>query len=335
MSNNTIDSISEFLLHAGTRYQVFDMGRGLSFVDTQQFLELENGGVPCPAPRQSKAWFAIAFTQASTSTDQAKTNDYIWFISLPIDEQSRIISATRNHFLQLIVEALRANKYLEKGLPNNPYVFNPTETQRGQLAMLIACNNASTFETRCKQALTYIHAPSVMDWKILVTQDTYFCACRINSDPTLVRVLITNWSLLALQVRHTLLKALQVLELNEELQQYLFSELKTCGCANTSELIILALSSEKPNLSLQAFICEMLASKNSLNINILSILAGRYYPQFTPGILRLFFNACLALDEAKGKDGLLFADFYRDIVAIPSLKTQAIEILNAYRKGVK
>ena len=42
MSANGINSISEFLLHAGTEYKVFDLGRRLEPTDSQTFLEIEN-----------------------------------------------------------------------------------------------------------------------------------------------------------------------------------------------------------------------------------------------------------------------------------------------------
>ena len=42
MSANSINSISEFLLHAGTEYHVFDLGRRLEPTDSQTFLEIEN-----------------------------------------------------------------------------------------------------------------------------------------------------------------------------------------------------------------------------------------------------------------------------------------------------
>ncbi|HBI76406.1 MAG TPA: DUF3549 domain-containing protein, partial [Alteromonas macleodii] len=49
------------LLHAGTEYQVFDLGRRLEPTDSQTFLEIENGSAYAPYPRQQHAWFGIVF----------------------------------------------------------------------------------------------------------------------------------------------------------------------------------------------------------------------------------------------------------------------------------
>lgn len=61
MNANSINSISEFLLHAGTEYIVFDMGRRLTALDNQAFLDIENGSTVAPFPRQQHAWFGIVF----------------------------------------------------------------------------------------------------------------------------------------------------------------------------------------------------------------------------------------------------------------------------------
>ena len=59
-----INTISEFLLQAGTDYRVFDMARGIRPIASQLFLEIESASVPAPYPRQQHAWFGILFFNA-------------------------------------------------------------------------------------------------------------------------------------------------------------------------------------------------------------------------------------------------------------------------------
>ena len=56
-----IASISEFLLQAGTEYRVFDFGRGIRPLAEQQFLDIENGELPAPFPRQQHMWLGIVY----------------------------------------------------------------------------------------------------------------------------------------------------------------------------------------------------------------------------------------------------------------------------------
>jgi hypothetical protein len=126
MNANSINSISEFLLHAGTEYIVFDMGRRLTALDNQAFLDIENGSTVAPFPRQQHAWFGIVFWNKNSSNQH-----YIWFIKLPLDEQGLVVAASRNHFLQIIVDALGQSisddSEAANTLPDNPYSFVPAQ----------------------------------------------------------------------------------------------------------------------------------------------------------------------------------------------------------------
>ena len=72
MSANSINSISEFLLHAGTEYQVFDLGRRLEPTDSQTFLEIENGSAYAPYPRQQLEYWVYFPTLTTSRTRRAR-----------------------------------------------------------------------------------------------------------------------------------------------------------------------------------------------------------------------------------------------------------------------
>lgn len=331
MTHDTIDSLSEFLLHAGTEYRVFDLGRGLSFVDNQTFLEIENGLVACPRPRQSKAWFALSFAKATTPD-----NHYLWFVALPIDEQSRVISASRNHFLAHITDALQADPTLNDGLPDNPYIFTPSEIQRGQLVSELNQHFFGNTKQRSENVIAYIQAPGMIDWQKLVTQDIYCSAKVINENDNLTSNLIHNWSLLAEQFKSVLLSALDVIELNSTLQAFMlsqFQDLFHTQQSNSSLSYLQAMSSVDKHIDVQAILASLLASPNELSINSLSIIAARHYAQLTPGLLRMFFSACLIVDHKEDFDDQLFMGFYKDLVAIPALRSDCIQLLKSLREA--
>jgi hypothetical protein len=333
MSNNTINSISEFLLHAGTQYQVFDLGRETKQIDAQLFLDMENGAVPCQRPRQGKAWFALCFSQLENKVKNKLEQAYLWFIALPIDENSKIIAATRNHFLQVIVDALQNNPVLNDSLPDNPYLFAPTETQRGQLSALILSINPHQIEQRSKPVIAYLNAPGAVDWRKLVTQDIYCSANIINNEATLTELVINRWSLYEEKVKSTLLKALSNVTLSSSLQSFFISELKNTTDNAQSELFLLALSGTKPSIEIQSLLAERLLAFDHLNVDTLSIIAGRFYWHMSPGLVRLFFNACLEIDTKLEKEGTLFAEFYKDLVAVPHLRNEVIKTLNELRNA--
>jgi hypothetical protein len=109
-----INTISEFLLQAGTDYRAFDMARGIRPLESPLFLDIESAIVPAPYPRQQHAWFGILFFNKQMSIEH-----YIWFVKLPLDEQGLVIGAARQQFLQIVVEAMGQSL----GKQNNPQIL--------------------------------------------------------------------------------------------------------------------------------------------------------------------------------------------------------------------
>ncbi|MBO1254114.1 DUF3549 family protein [Alteromonas sp. 5E99-2] len=328
MAHNTIDSLSEFLLHAGTEYSVYDLSRGIYQLEPQRFLNIENGIEPCPSPRQGKAWFAVSFSQSKKIQD---SEHYLWFICLPIDEESRIIPASRNHFLQTIIDALKADPALTKGLPNNPYVFTPSEVQRGQLVAKLNAVDSNS-HLHIDPVLAYVRSPGAIDWQKLVTQDIYYAAACINTNTNITTILIKHWHLLATQFKVTLLQALETEQLNAQLQQFLIDELQKNKVFDDAILYLQALSSQTKVIDLQALLVSILTDNTKLNVNVLTLVASRHYTQFTPAVLRLFLTACIHLDEQGSHQGELFAGFYKDLVAIPALRQETIHFLRVLQQ---
>ena len=175
----TIDTISEFMLHAGTEYRVYDMGRGIESMHSQKFIALENNQLPAPCPRAGHAWFGIVFWNKKISHEQ-----YIWFVKLPIDERSLIIQAARNQFLEAVVTALGSNleKNAEQGgqLSDNPFVFTPSQQQLADINAIIRRDlNLSTREGLDK-AIAYIKNPALDTWQDLALQDIADLAVHIE-----------------------------------------------------------------------------------------------------------------------------------------------------------
>lgn len=129
-ANLSVDSISEFLTIADTDYRIFDLGRVVREVPREVFRAIELGQQPYPTPLQRHAWLAIVFWQRQNS------EPFIWFSKFPLDERGLLNHAARQHFLQIIVEALGRNLTAEATpqqaelLKQNPYLFTPDETKR-------------------------------------------------------------------------------------------------------------------------------------------------------------------------------------------------------------
>lgn len=96
-----IDSINEFLRQAGIDYIVFDMGRRMVRLTSQQFNQFEKGVLAYPSPLQQHAWLGLLGWQ-----QQDKARHFIWFVKLPLDELGKINPLARDQLLHYLVNQL-------------------------------------------------------------------------------------------------------------------------------------------------------------------------------------------------------------------------------------
>ena len=171
-----INTISEFLLHAGTDYRVFDMARGIRPVNTQDFLEIESAQQPAPRPRQQHTWFGILFFNK-----QASSEHYIWFVKLPLDEKGLVIEASRQQFLQIVVNALGQSLDKQNNpnnqLPDNPFTFIPNQQQLADFNSVCRLSLNLPLSSHIETATHYISSPEKQDWRNVPLQGIAdFCA---------------------------------------------------------------------------------------------------------------------------------------------------------------
>ncbi|MES9957397.1 MAG: DUF3549 family protein [Sedimenticola sp.] len=126
---NPISTITEFLEATGARLRLFDMGRRITKISRDRFLQFEKTELPYPYPMQQQAWFALLFQD-----EERKIEPFIWFLRFPLDEQGKLLQATRDDFMHRLVErvgenlqAAESGEQLDAVLKDNPYTFKPRD----------------------------------------------------------------------------------------------------------------------------------------------------------------------------------------------------------------
>lgn len=119
-------TLTEFLENAGASLRILDMGRRVVKVGRSRFLQFEQTTIPWPAPLARQAWFGMLM----------QNNDLpeplIWFLRLPLDEQGKLVLASRDYFIHRLIEAWQLNRQNQGGeitdaLKDNPCVFKPRD----------------------------------------------------------------------------------------------------------------------------------------------------------------------------------------------------------------
>ena len=329
MSANSINSISEFLLHAGTEYQVFDLGRRLELTDSQTFLEIENGSAYAPYPRQQHAWFGIVFWNKNASTQH-----YIWFVKLPLDEQGLVVAATRNHFLEIIVDALGQSvaEDTEKAqtLPDNPYSFVPNQSQLAQFNALVKRTLNQPLNEEAQKVEAYIQAPQLVDWQQISMQSVADFVHHFSANAkrdTLEGMIKTNTSLYSDVFLNTLMEMSESVSLPENLSAVYLSEIDKTGDINLAALR--GTSESDFNPAINSKLLDLLKSEQSQRLDILSVIAARHFEQMEPLLLSAFLEQTAIVDKKDGHQGALFAGFFSDLVQIPKLRRQVLTLLHS------
>ena len=328
MGAQTIESISEFLLHAGTNFQIVDMGRDLTTLDAQAFLDIENGVAPVPRPRQQHGWFGIIFWNT-----QQKQTEYIWFVKLPVDEQGLLVTASRNHFLQIIVDALGTSlaqdSDVQQKLPDNPYNFVPNQQQMSLFNAYARHLLNKPPAQGTSDVIHYLQHPAVMDWTRLPVQAIADVALHIN-DREKSEALLACFGLYAEDFQVALLNACEPVALDTALITLLSDYLKKKGpLTRRGQAILRALTSHQQNSHIQTLLEQILHDDVALDVDSLSVIAARHYMQLDSALLTAFFTRVAHCDEQQNFEGALFKGFFSDLVQVPRCRDKVLALLRS------
>ncbi len=96
-------TLIELLENSGARLRVLDMGRRVVKIDRNSFLQFEQTAVPWPAPLVRQAWFGMLMQNSDLP------EPLIWFLRMPLDEQGKLVLASRDYFIHRLIEASQLN----------------------------------------------------------------------------------------------------------------------------------------------------------------------------------------------------------------------------------
>lgn len=119
-------SLIDLLRQSGAQLRIFDMGRRVSKLSTDEFYKVEMGQISYPTPYLHHAWVALLMWNP-----KFKDQNVVWFLKLPLDEQGKLVSAARDDLYQRLLQ--NASNLLEAenadevrdALKDNPFSFTP------------------------------------------------------------------------------------------------------------------------------------------------------------------------------------------------------------------
>ncbi|MGB0937843.1 MAG: DUF3549 family protein [Colwellia sp.] len=336
----TIDTISQLLKSSQSQYRVFDMGRMVTKISKEDFEKIENNQLPYPFPSQGHALLAISFWQTSGQ------QPYLWLLKLPLDEQGLLNQGARNHFIAIIVEALgkdltqNPTEHQESLLKSNPYLFTPAQYKLASLnsklkhSLKNSFSSASTKESdHLAPFITYLQSEKLnTQWQHIGVQGICDFVTLISQDSDdknasgYSHLLVNSLDSLPEEVLSPLCSALENEKLSSELIKALLDKLiyKINNEPNDpiNAQLLRSLASSAEHIYVKEFIESLLQSKQ-ISQDLLIVISGRCWVTLSSVPLVLTYFEQLV----KHKDSTLFNSIFRDVVAIPKMRTLVLKAI--------
>lgn len=320
-----IATLGQLLDGAGTQWRAFDIGRRITKIDKKQFNAIEQAQIPYPYPLAGHAWIAIQFWDSSASKEP-----YVWFLKFPVDEQSKLVCASRDHFANMVIEALGNDLTGEQAdgkLDNNPYVFTPNANKLAAFNSLLKTLLKQPASQYYEYAQLYFSAKLGFDnWQSVAIQGIADYALRLENDSNLTN-LKDAWGQLPAEVLQPLSAMLEHVNIPVSLTEQLSQHAKDAIDEHDSLALVCALramsNSQAQGLTGQ-IVDSVLASKLATDSDVLLTIAGRCYSLLEdPQRLHIFMDNCAHHQEID----TLFPSIFADLVAIPAVRPHLLGLL--------
>jgi len=321
-------TLTRLFEQVGADLRIYDLGRRTRTLSVDEFLRIEQMQTPYPTPYLQHAWLALLLL----NTDDRSQNA-VWFLKLPLDEQGYLIGAVRDDILHRLlqnVEQSLAGVPQNDALKDNPYAFKPSDEKMAVFHALAARDSQQSASAHYEAVQTYLQTQVLDDlWQNLALQGLADLIVRLDQGDNEAR-LAARLNELPKGLEALLLSILEHGKYSEELAQplreLLYASINDNSCETLRVALLLrALSPSPMTTELKASLIELLNGPRGGDPEVLSTLATRCENWLMDGELLHHFLEALANGEA-GQLG-----FSRILVDLMFLPVHRVLILQALR----
>lgn len=300
------------------------MGRRVMKIPEKQFLQFEKTERPYPQPLQNHAWFAISMLDAEVSEEPV-----IWFLRLPLDEQGKLIQASRDYFIHRLLEVATAKKAGTQSdtdaFKDNPYVFKPQQEKMAVLHAKLASDlglPASSYYTHARDYFS--GTPGWEQWNFVGYQGIADVAAGIQEASTsdLLVDAITKLPQSPLcALCHCLENEVPGLTLSQALLKRLETELSVAEPSlDITTALVRGLSQSVSKTYRQQMFELVMNSRFATHIELLAALSGRAWELLQQPEYALRYLEALAQTEQD-----VFNHCLADLLAIPGMRKNLLQ----------
>ena len=317
-------TLTELLENSGASLHILDMGRRVLKVGRNRFLQFEKTAIPWPAPLVRQAWFGMLMKNSELP------EPLIWFLRMPLDEQGKLVLASRDYFIHRLIEAWQLNRENEDGkamdaLKDNPYVFKPRDERMAVFHARVSVQMKQQPSRFYEHARTYFNGEHGWDqWNFVGYQGIADVAARFDENRD---ALVSAIPALPPEPLIALCHCLENEEIDHAIAQALANRLD--ASLNDSVLVtalIRGLSFTKAvTIRENAYRRVLEMPRLASNIEILAAIAGRAWHMLHDADFCDSYLTALASSDS-GQEA--FDHCLEDLLFIPDLKKPVRESLN-------
>ncbi|MEH6824711.1 MAG: DUF3549 family protein [Motiliproteus sp.] len=316
-----LKTLTDFIQSTDASCRLFDLGRRVSPLSSATFHRFEQATIPYPLPFMQQAWIGVLLWNPTQTTQQV-----IWFLKLPLDEQGLLVQAARDDFLNRLTRCV-GNQLLQNAaeqdpLKDNPFAFTPDPEKMAAFhaqAGLILDQSASAFYQPSRDYLSGLRGYD--DWQALGLQGIADICSRLDqdcNDAVLSRAIeqlpLAPLDAFAAQLEHHAPSP----ALSQQLSRRLHRELETDNCApGTIAALLRGLSLSQRDELRQGALWAVLESRYGSEVEVLAAIASRCWQELKDPALCSAFVEALSRNKA-GQP--CFNRILADLVFIPGMR---------------
>ena len=325
---STTQTLCEFLENTGAEVRVYDMGRRVCEISRDDFVRFENTDIPYPLPMQQKAWFALVQLRTGPADEPL-----IWFLRFDLDEQGKLILATRDYFIQRLLElagegADRAD--LGAALEDNPFTFKPREDKMANLNALVNYQLGRTSSQYFNHARDYFAGELGWDqWNFVGYQGIADLAAR-QAEPQIGRLLGEAISQLPSEPLVALCQCLENQTIGDALAHALQARLQQALQEKETAPYLLAallrgLSRAREDIR-QPTVAMTLQHPGAADPEVLAAIGGRAWESLLHTQTLRRYIECLAGEKVQQE---VFSHCVADLMRLPGMRETVLKELRA------
>lgn len=325
-STNEQPTLMQVLREAGAAVRVFDMGRRVSKLTSDEFERIEEARTPYPTPFLHHAWLGILIWHPKQPAQNA-----IWFLKLPLDEQGYLVQAARDDLVsRLLLNAVNSQQGAleEDALKDNPYSFKPEQEKMAIFHARAALATGAPASAYYEAAQQYINGSMPLDrWADLALQGLADLVVRLDDNSPALAARITEMPEPVLASIATLLEHVTPpVAVRDALAERLATALNE---GEEKALLVAALIRGLSNVADERFkqqqVLQVLQSEHALEAEVIVAIATRCSSALqAPEVLLPFLERL-----AQGKAGQ--AGFSRVLADLMFMPAQRALIMQAFR----